>query len=75
LNPPALLGNFNDHALVTTTTIDPPSPSTAAVAAVVLPTLPKGRHLSARFIYAMVLDGLLLMGITGYVVVRRLHLI
>jgi hypothetical protein len=75
LTPPAILGNYNDHAQVTTTTADPSPPSTAAVAAVALPAGGKGRHFSARFIYAMVLDGLLLMGISGYVVIRRLHLI
>jgi hypothetical protein len=74
--PPAILGNFHGGAAVTTTTAVPPSPpSTAAEQAVGLPGAPHGRHLSARFIYAMVLDALLLAGIGGYVVVRRLHLI
>jgi hypothetical protein len=75
LTPPAILGSYKDHAPLTTTTADPSSPSTVAVAAVALPTGGKGRHFSARFIYAMVLDALLLMGIGGYVVIRRLHLV
>ncbi len=74
--PPAILGGFNGNAKVTTTTIESTPPSTATEAAVGLPGGgSKGGRLSARFIYAMVLDGLLLMGIGGYVVVRRLHLI